>query len=67
MTSAITAITDAWTAVSTWYITTFKSVPALFYEAETGLTFVGVLAVMGAGLAIIMGLVMVIRSFLKAH
>lgn len=67
MNEQITAITNAWTAVSTWYITTFKSVPALFYEPETGLTFVGVLAVMGAGLAIIMGLVMVIRSFLKAH
>lgn len=67
MTSTITAITEAWTAVSTWYISTFQTVPALFYDAETGLTFVGVLAVMGAGLAIIMGLVMVIRSFLKAH
>lgn len=65
--TVISSITDAWTAVSEWYIQTFQDIPALFWDSTNGLTFVGTLAVMGAGLAIIMGLVKVIRSFLKAH
>jgi hypothetical protein len=65
--SVVESVVDVWTAVSTWYVSTFQSVQPIFYNAESGLTFIGVLACIGAGLSIIMGLVMVIRSFLKAH
>ena len=66
-TGVVSAILAVWTAIANWYIDTFELVPKIFYNSETGLTFVGVLAVVGAGLAIIIGLVMTIRSFLKSH
>ncbi len=67
MTDAITAITNTWTAVSTWFISTMGTVPEIFYVKETGLTFVGTLAVFGGGLAVIIGLIYMIRGWVKAR
>lgn len=65
--SVITSITEAWTAVATWFIDTMELVPSLFYNAETGLTFLGTLAIFGGGLAVIIGLIGVIRSWVKSR
>lgn len=65
--SVITSITEAWTAVATWFIDTMELVPALFYNSETGLTFIGTLAIFGGGLAVIIGLIGVIRSWVKSR
>lgn len=67
MTNVVSSITSVWTAVATWFISTMQTVPAIFYDADTGLTFVGTLAVFGGGLAIIIGLIGVIRGWTKAR
>lgn len=67
MTNVVTAITSVWTAVAQWFIDTMALVPEIFYNSETGLTFVGTLAIFGGGLAIIIGLIAVIRGWVKAR
>lgn len=67
MTNVITAITTAWTAVATWFIDTMELVPEIFFNAETGLTFIGTLAIFGGGLSVIIGLIGVIRGWVKAR
>lgn len=65
--SVVSSITETWSAVATWFIDTMNTVPAIFYNAETGLTFVGTLAVFGGGLTVIIGLIAAVRSWLKAR
>ena len=67
MGNVVTSITSTWTAVSTWFIDTLNTVPAIFYDSETGLTFIGTLAIFGGGLAIIIGLIGMVRGFLKTR
>lgn len=67
MANVVTAITDVWTAVSTWFVGTLQTVPDIFYDSETGLTFIGVLAIFSGGLAIIIGLIRMIRGWVKAR
>ena len=67
MANVVTAITDVWTAVATWFVATMQTVPDIFYDAETGLTFIGTLAIFGGGLAIIIGLIYMIRGWVKAR
>lgn len=67
MANVVTSITTVWSAVSTWFIDTLKTVPAIFYDSESGLTFIGTLAIFGGGLAIIIGLIGMVRGFLKAR
>lgn len=58
-------ITDVWTAVINWLTSIFPLVTGFFYNAETkALTFVGVLAVIMAGVALILLVFNLIRSFL---
>lgn len=67
MENVISSITGCWTAVSTWFISTFNTVPVIFYDAETGLTFVGTLAIFSGGLAVIIGLIGCVRSWIKTR
>lgn len=61
----VTSITEVYTGVATWFIQTFNLVPSIFYSDESGLTFVGVIALIGSGIGIITGLIMLIRSWVK--
>lgn len=61
----MTTITDVWTAVINWLTGIFPLVTEFFYNAETNaLTFAGVLAVIMAGVALILLVFNLIRSFL---
>lgn len=60
----ISAITTVWTEVLTWITTSLSSVQTLFY-AESNLTFLGVLAVIGVAIGIVFLLIGVIQNFLK--
>lgn len=66
MTSIIGAFTEVWTAVSTFLTSLFPSVISLFY-VEGSLTFVGVMAVIMAGIAIVLLVFNLIRSFFAMH
>lgn len=61
----MTAITNVWTAVINWLTSTFPLVTTFFYDAATSeLTFAGMLAVIMAGVALILLVFNLIRSFL---
>lgn len=58
----ITAFVSVWTAVSSYLTSLFSQITSLFY-AEGELTFVGVMAVVMAGIAIVLLVFNLIRSF----
>lgn len=58
----ITAFVEIWTAISTFLTGLFPSIISLFY-ADGVLTFVGVMAVIMAGVAMILLVFNLIRSF----
>ena len=65
----IAAFTEVWSALLTWFTTLFPAVTEFFYttgESGSGgeLTFAGTCAVIMAGVALIMLVFNLIRSFL---
>lgn len=63
-------ITDVWNSVLDWLVSAFNSVQGLFYDAaansgEGGLTFIGVLAVIGVAISIALLVVSIVQGFLK--
>lgn len=65
----IEAILSVWTAVSGWFVEQFPKITTFFYtpgvgEAAGSLTFAGVFAVVMAGVALILLVFNLIRSFL---
>lgn len=61
----MTVITNVWTAVISWLTSIFPLVTEFFYSAESGtLTFAGTLAIIMAGVALILLVFNLIRSFL---
>lgn len=61
----MTSITNVWTAVINWLTSAFPLVTGFFYNTETdSLTFAGVLSVIMAGIALILLVFNLIRSFL---
>ena len=61
----MTAITNVWTAVINWLTSIFPLIASFFYDAEANaLTFAGVLAVIMPGVALILLVFNLIRSFL---
>lgn len=68
----IESITAVWTKVVTFVTSIFSNVTELFYTAGTegqagSLTFVGVMAVIMAGVAIMLLVWNLIRSFFPMH
>lgn len=64
MTAVITSITSVFTAIMEWISTAIAEITPIFYVAETGLTFLGTLTVMGLGISIFFLLIGVISNFL---
>lgn len=62
----ITAFVTVWQEVSAFLVSLFPDLIALFY-AENTLTFVGVMAVIMAGIGIILLVFNLIRSFFSMH
>ena len=61
----MTVITNVWTAVIAWLTSIFPLVTEFFYTSETQtLTFAGTLAIIMAGVALILLVFNLIRSFL---
>lgn len=59
----IEAFIAVWEVLIGFLVDLFPQVTALFYTAETGLTFVGVMAVIMAGIALVLLVWNIIRSF----
>jgi len=62
--SVLTAILAVFTAIGEWISTAVTSLMPMFYVAETGLTFLGVLAVAGLGFSVIFLVMGIIQNFL---
>ena len=64
MTNVITSMTGVFDAVFTWLSTALSSVIDIFYVAETGFTFLGVLALIALAISIFFLIIGVISNFL---
>lgn len=62
--NVITAITSAWTEVMEGIVGLFSPAEALFWSAESGLTFLGGLAVIGVAIGVVLLVVGIIQNFL---
>ncbi len=62
--SVVSQITGVFTSIATWIAETLPSIVKVFYDAETGLTFLGTLAVVGLGISIFFLLMGLIQNFL---
>lgn len=62
--SVLTAILAVFTAIGEWITSATTSLLPMFYVAETGLTFLGVLAVAGLGFSVIFLVMGIIQNFL---
>lgn len=62
--SVVKAITDVFSEIGTWITGAVTDLMPMFYAAETGLTFLGVLAVCGLAFSVVFLLVGLIQNFL---
>lgn len=64
MNSVLTSVFEVFEAVGDWIVSAVHSVIPMFYTAESGLTFLGVLAVAGLGISVVFLLIGIIQRFL---
>lgn len=64
MTTVLTAILEVFMAIGEWIPTAVTALIPMFYVAETGLTFLGVLAVCGLAFSVVFLLIGLIQNFL---
>lgn len=64
MTGVLDSILDVFDAIATWIGTAVSSLVPMFYAADTGLTFLGVLAVAGLAFSVVFLIIGVIQNFL---
>ena len=65
MTSILEAVFNVFSAIAEWFGEIIPVVSGFFWVAETGLTFMGVLAVIGVGISLIFLLIGLISNFLQ--
>lgn len=63
-TDILTAILAVFKAVGGWIVSSVDELLPLFYKAESGLTFIGVLAVAGLAFSVAFMLINLIKSWL---
>lgn len=64
MADVISSITGVFTAIAEWIGTAVQSLIPMFYVAESGLTFLGTLAVCGLAFSVVFLLIGIIQRFL---
>lgn len=62
--NVLEAVLGVFTSVGEWIGTAFTNIIPIFYVAETGLTFLGVLAVAGLAVGVTLLLINIISNFL---
>ena len=63
----VTAFTEVWTAVVSFIVGMFGDMTSIFYDSTDGLTFIGTFAVIMAGVAMMLLVFNLIRSFFPAR
>ena len=61
----VTDIFEVFTEIGNWIVGALPKFFSLFYVADTGLTMLGSLAVVGLGISIVFLLIGIIQRFLK--
>lgn len=64
MANILTAVFDVFSEVGAWFVEFIPTIIGIFYTAEAGLTFLGVLAVVSLGISIIFLVMGLIQNFL---
>lgn len=62
--TVLDSILEVFTKIATWISSAVSSLVPMFYSAEGGLTFLGVLAVAGLSFAVIFLIIGIIQNFL---
>ncbi len=65
--SILSAILAVFASVGEWIVSTFDTLIPLFYKDESGLTFLGVLAVAGLAFSVAFLLINLIKSWMRFH
>lgn len=60
----VTQILQVFNQMGEWMVSSMKSFMGLFYEAETGLTIFGTLAVVALGISVVLLVFRLIQNFL---
>lgn len=63
-TSVLDAVLAVFTSVGNWISTAVTNLLPMFYSSETGLTFMGVLAVAGLAFSVVFLVLGIIQNFL---
>lgn len=63
-TTVVSSVLEVFSAVGEWISSAITDLMPMFYASETGLTFLGLLAVAGLGFSVIFLLLGVISNFL---
>ncbi len=63
--SILKCITDVWTEMMTWFAGAFENLVPIFYNAETGLTLIGVLSIAGMSVAVCFLFLNLIKGWLR--
>ena len=64
MTSVVNSVLEVFSAIGDWFVDIIPTLTTIFYSAEGGLTFLGVLAVCGLAVGIILLVMGIIQGFL---
>lgn len=63
--SIVTTVTEVFTQIGEWISAQLVALLPVFYSPTDGLTFLGVLAVMGLGFSVVFLILRVIQNFLN--
>lgn len=62
--SIVDNIFEVFDSIGTWIVTSVQDLTPMFWNAESGLTFLGTLAVVGLGFSVMFLLIGIIQRFL---
>lgn len=62
--TVLTSILEVFEAVGEWIVSAVNSLMPMFYTSESGLTFLGVLAVAGLAFSVVFLIIGLIQNFL---
>ena len=64
MSQVVSSITQVFSAIADWIANAIPTFTEIFYTAESGLTFLGTLAVIGLGISVFFLLMGLVQNFL---
>lgn len=65
MNGIVTAVLDVFDSVGAWIVETIPTFVPMFYNAETGLTFMGVTLLMSLAFSVVFLLLALVQKFLS--